>query len=216
MTGAPTAGEEAAMDLYLSKFTTAATAPMLLINGDSLSTSNNWQVNFQAAYPNATVVNTAVAGQTLFAYGSVWVARDQWSNFDSSRPGNILLTGFGSNDIVNAQTGANTFSRTQTLISTETAKNPTRKIIVQTIGWRQGLTGAEETERQAFNTSMRGAYNAASSPYLLDRDVMVTSADNPAMYSDGTHLNSTGNDAIWNGRNGATGLHDLIIAAGGF
>lgn len=212
MVGVPTAGEYAAITAYLAKFLAPQTAPMLLIAGDSLSTPDAWQVDAHSAYPGATISNNALAGQTLANYGLVNIARDSWSNYDSNRSANLLSAQWGTNDIKNGSSGASVHTNYASYVSQVKAKNAAQKIMVSTMGWRIGLTGAQETERQAFNTLMRA--DLAGADYLLDRDVIITAADNPALFADGTHPNAAGNTFLWTGRNGAQGIHDYAIAAG--
>lgn len=200
------------MDGYMTKFTQGGAVPMLLITGDSLSTLDKWPVNFAAAYPSATMVDASVGGMELIGYGLPNQPRDGWSNFDPTRPANLLSCQWGSNDIKDNFSGSTVHANYQTYVSNERAKNPTRKILVSTMGWRIGLTTSQETERQAFNTLMRA--DMAGADYLLDRDVILTSADYPTLMPDGTHPNAQGNTYLWTGRNGANGIATYVAAAG--
>lgn len=213
----PTAVQEAQMDAYCASMTAPQTAPMLLINGDSLSTPDRWQVNAMIDYPNATFVNTSVPGFTGYGFGFIlpYKNRDTLSIYDSNRSGNVNYFGFGSNDIVNAQTGASIYANYQSMVTQIRASKPNCKIIVPTIGWRTGLSASEETQRQAFNAAMRG--DMAGADYLDDRDNKITSSPaDQALLLDGTHPGPVGMGYYWNGRNGYPGIRDFVASAGGF
>ncbi len=208
----PSADQIAGMRTFMLEKIAPKTAPMLLINGDSLSRNDMWPAYTLTGYPNITQVNTSVAGRALFNWGVPYIARDGWSNFSASRSLNFYSFQWGSNDIVDGRTGLQIYNDFVSCTGLIRANNPGRKVMWATVAWRLGLTAGEEAQRQDINTRMRA--NPSQYDYLLERDLMLTAADYPALMPDGTHPNAQGNLYLCTGRNGQLGIFDYLQLAG--
>jgi hypothetical protein len=215
MTGTPTSDEESAVNSYLTtKFMSPGTKPMLKIVGDSQSTPTHWQVEFAKAFPDATIVNTAVPGSTLYAYGLPNMMRDAVSDYDPARPASLVSMQYGTNDTaLHGQSGASVYANLSTVVAAIRVNNPGEKILVSTIAPRQGLTASEENEANAFNSLVET--DKAGADFLLKRGCIVSAPTNDkAWYADGIHLTAMGDAALDAGANGCTGIVDFARAAG--
>jgi hypothetical protein len=219
--GVASAGEDSAMCTYMAALNTASQSkPMLAIAGDSLSLSDKWQVNLEAQFPGATLVNRAHGGTVL--HGTDGLGRqfnEITSNYDASRPFNAASQHYGSNDIaLDHRTAVQLRTDATTWATVEKAANPGRKLIACTIHKRGGATpiaGADETERVAYNTDMRANYVSYGYDYLLDKDLIITEAYTDAtIFVDEIHLTDLGDTYLANGRNGSPGMISILQSIG--
>jgi len=168
---------------------------MVVYDGDSIT------LGLAAApndYPSQTTVllgssmyakrNTGIGGQTWADMVSTATDVDKW--YDAERSKNIVVGMAGFNELNTGGVAADIYAQITTYVANRQAAG--WLVVVNTTPKSTGLTGSEETERQALNalilTNSAGANataDVAAAPNLQD-------PSNATYFTDGTHLTAAG------------------------
>lgn len=192
-------------EYYLDRYTKKNTGVNLVIDGDSLSTypdssSSGVQLSYPGQWTGITaqaITNVAEGGMTLNTRntaGSKDATHVVDSLYNSDASKNILVVWLGTNDLQAGADGAATYTRWETYINARITK-----------GWKVvGLTsiqrtGAVDSARATFNTSVRAFANASfalADVALLGEFDSNGDEDDTDIYTDGTHLTTAGSALV--------------------
>jgi hypothetical protein len=227
--GTISAAEKAELYAYGRKWIASQSAPLLCMTGDShLNTDigeTSWMTLLQAEFPNATLINNGIVGDTLVNMlsknaTSATIYRYADSNYDAGRSFNVYGNHYGANDIegVSSRTAVQLRTDQTTWATAVKGRRPSAILVGCTLHKIPSLVGvpAKEAERVAYNTDMRANYLSYGFDYLLDKDLIITEdGGDPAVYDSGDkHLNATGEAYLVNGRFGVDGMKQILQAIG--
>ncbi len=191
---------------YLYAKYALTTKKLFIGDGDSLTFGTGSSVpGGSSAYPGQL--------QLLLAGGATtWIIQNQGSagttisQIDSNAAAltdpicgyytRTVIAGWGgTNDLGNGSTGAATYTALQTYFANRRASNASSKLVAMTIIARGdgSWTGAMETERLAFNTSLRNNHAFADGFVDLANDTRLQTPSNTTYYAgDQLHLVDAG------------------------
>lgn len=141
---------------------------------------------------NGEVFNCGVNGQTLNTEKTNRIAR--FSNVYTASYPTIFFCQGGTNDLQASDTAVNVYTYATTL--TSYLKGLGYKVVICTILPRANFSGAQETERQSYNTAVIG--NAAAADLVLDLNAdpimggAQSQASNTTYFIDGVHPTTPG------------------------
>jgi lysophospholipase L1-like esterase len=177
-----------------------------LLHGDSLTLGTGTGNPPVDGYPGQlkalindnrySIMNLGIGGYTFLTLNAD-AATTVDPYYSASYDKNILVIWAGANDTYN-QTGATVYARLQTYVAARKAANPNIKIVVVTVLPRSdaGAQPAQETNRQAFNTLLRGDYSFAHALADVAADSRIGAAgasdDTTYFNADKVHLNVSG------------------------
>lgn len=180
------------------------TPKMFIVDGDSLSTTyGGGSLSFPTQLGTLLGsswehINFAVAGQTVVSMLADVVGQVDWE-YDAVRTKDIVICWGGINDVVGADTAATVYANISSYCSGR--RSAGFKVIVCTIIPAASATGANETKRQAVNTSIRSGWTGfadALCDLTTDPNIGDTGSTSNTTYyqADGIHLTDVGRGIV--------------------
>lgn len=197
---APVGTGAALLDVWIEA-ETYATTPSFAVLDDSTGSGVGAALTVRDSWPSklakrlkALPVHYTASGDSYNAYSNTtWGKWTRWQGLDKP---DCLIAGLGNNDLFQGADLATMKTRVGAVI-------PALKAITSmTLYWatvfpRTSVTGAQETERRAFNAWLRTLPHGARDCFELA--AAISSDDetiNPAFDADTVHLNAAGYDAV--------------------